>query len=441
MAVYGLEGSFTHTENGMKRADMMAAARVADRLNEVIIFRSTGPWSRRWIELGYPTKNFHVKGKSSDWGPQAGFVPYNGVYSKVGSDPVKALKGTQANDHGIHDHFAATTQLTLTKQEIDKQATDPEEDPPRRAIDRVTPIAGSEDLILVSTRTGDNKEFAFRAVFDKKANVYRIEVYEGQVGSNFFKLYQKRGTPLLVMTSSEAGASNRPMTGDYDLMAVCPSWNDYGSLTIKPVSKPGLNFVGKGAQPGLGFAGMHNFKATQIPDNAPLGSRLDAVLDMTTTTAAKKVGTSPGLNAALQPKARGADEHPDMGNLTPRILRCINELNTEMGGDTPFRRVHHNAESHRNAMFGALTGAEMQRGEGLPLTVFQPNRLCHGTQVADYQNVCTLETLDEFKTYAFRLNQAGYYVPRNWTWGMSARDSRGNFEHIGETLAARFKRT
>jgi hypothetical protein len=431
MAVYGLEASFSHTENGMKKDDMLAAARVADRLNEVIIFRSTGPWSRRWIELGYPTKNFHVKGKSSDWGPQAGFVPYNGVYSKVGSDPAKALKGTQANDHGLHDNFAARTQLTLTRQEINRQATDPEEDPPRKAIDKVLPIAGGEDLILIATRTGDHKEFAFRAVFDKAANAYRIEVYDENLGTNFYKLFEKRGAPLLVMTSSEAGANNRPMTGDYDLMSVCPSWNDYGSLSFKEVSKPGLNFTGKGLQPSLAFPGM------QRVGDGPLGSRLDKVMDMTSTTGARAPRDASG-----KPRPGiGRDEHGDMGNLTPRILRCINELNAEMGGNTPFRRVHHNAESHRNEIFGALTGREMQSGDGLPLTVFQPSRVLRGTPVAEYQSVCTLESLDEFKTYAFRLSQAGYYVPRNWTWGMSVRDSRANFEHIGETLAAKLKRS
>lgn len=431
MAVFGLEASFSHTENGMKKDDMLAAARVADRLNEVVIFRSTGPWSRRWIELGYPTKNFHVKGKSSDWGPQAGFVPYNGVYSKVGSDPAKALKGTQANDHGLHDHFAATTQLTLTRQEINRQATDPEEDPPRRAIDKILPIAGGEDLILIAARTGDKKEFAFRAVFNKAANAYRIEVYDERLGTNFYKLFEKRGTPLLVMTSSEQGANNRPMTGDYDLMAVCPSWNDYGSMTRAEVRKPGLNFVGKGLQPGLAFPGM------QRGDDGPFGSRLDKVMDMTSTTGARAPRDASG-----KPRPGiGREEHGDMGNLTPRILRCINELNAEMGGNTAFRRVHHNAESHRNEIFGALTGSEMARGEGLPLTVFQPGKVLRGTPVSTYQDVCTLETLDEFKTYAFRLSQAGYFVPRNWTWGMSIRDSRGNFEHIGQTLAARFKRT
>src|SRR3954469_21317718 len=106
MACFGLAASMAHKENGMIQADMVAARDVADLLNEVIIFRSTGPWSRRWIQRKYPTKNFHVKGKSSDWGPQAGFVPYDGRLSKVGADPLKAAKGTKANQHGIDTHYA-----------------------------------------------------------------------------------------------------------------------------------------------------------------------------------------------------------------------------------------------------------------------------------------------------------------------------------------------
>lgn len=64
MAEFGLTESFTHPENGMIESDMRACVRVASELDEVIIFRSTGPWSRRWIKARYPTKNFHVKGKS-----------------------------------------------------------------------------------------------------------------------------------------------------------------------------------------------------------------------------------------------------------------------------------------------------------------------------------------------------------------------------------------
>jgi len=94
--IVGFGASFSHNQNGMTREDMEAVKRVADRLDEVIIFRSTGPWSKRWLEKDHSSKNFHVKGKRSDWGPHAGLVPYDGIYSKVGYSPAKAAKGTAA---------------------------------------------------------------------------------------------------------------------------------------------------------------------------------------------------------------------------------------------------------------------------------------------------------------------------------------------------------
>lgn len=119
-------------------------------------------------------------------------------------------------------------------------------------------------------------------------------------------------------------------------------------------------------------------------------------------------------------------EHGDMGNLTPRILRCINMLNVHMGATgarSALRRVHHNAESHRNHIFGALTASQMGGGDGFPLTVFQPRALLtQGSPVRMYEDVCTLENMLEFRQYASLLDTAGYYVPKNWTWGMSIRD-------------------
>lgn len=120
------------------------------------------------------------------------------------------------------------------------------------------------------------------------------------------------------------------------------------------------------------------------------------------------------------------NEHSDMGNLTSRLLRCITALNAAMGatGDKASRRrVHHNAESHRNYRFGAITGDEMEGGnEGFPLTVFQPLALYAGKgaglPTARYNDICTLETFAEFKDYAAALHTAGFYVPKNWVWNM-----------------------
>ncbi|MDB4934365.1 MAG: hypothetical protein JWP87_1337 [Labilithrix sp.] len=448
MAVHGLQPSHLHKENGMTLGDMQACSRVAEKLNEVVIFRSTGPWSQRWIERDYPTKNFHVKGKSSDWGPQAGFVPRLGMYSKVGGAGDKETQGDNYNLDGIKHSYASTTHLSLTRKELEIQRDAIASG--RTALTEMHKVEGSEDYILIAERPTDHKRFAFRAVHSRwskdvntKGEEYKIYVFGIATGMKPLRalLFEKvsevaptsstsapseGGWPLQVMTSSEVGANNRPLTGDYDLMAVCPTWGNYGSRSVSAISKPGVNFGRKGgAEPGQTFQ---------------TNSNLDGVLDMRTNTGLKgqkvtfeKDGVmkqewrthgkdgfgASGYNKRAASTPGMSHEHGDMGNLTPRILRCVNELNLAMGQTGPFRRVHHNAESHRNVIFGGITGADMATGEAFPLTVFQPRLL----RVPGYhESVFTLENLGEFKSYATLLHDAGFYVPRSWVWGMSIRD-------------------
>jgi hypothetical protein len=295
--------------------------------------------------------------------------------------------------------------------ELKIQNTLPAEVPPRLAVHTMEPVPDSKDFFLFARRSGDKKEFAFRAVAN--GPLYYIHVYDETVGTKKGRLVFEQPVPLEVMTSSEAGAGNRPMTGDYDLMSVCPKWGNYGSTTLKPITKEGLDFTGKGVQKGLTFDADTN---------------MDKVLDMRTNTGAKPAGgvTNKTFQGLTKRDGGRLDEHGDMGNLTPRILRCINMLNIHMGATgarSALRRVHHNAESHRNAIFGALTASQMDGGDGFPLTVFQPRALlAQGSPVRVYEDVCTLESMIEFRQYATLLNMAGYYVPKNWTWGMSIRD-------------------
>lgn len=452
MVIIGLQQSFLHVDNGMTMEDMVACKLVADRLNEVIIFRSTGSWSMRWIEWHYPTKNFHVKGKSSDWGPQAGFVPYLGKYSKVGRDEIKAKEGTAANQDGIDHKFAAQVQLTLKYDELMMQVNDAAGNPPKKAVADLWPIDKSKDLLLRALRSGDDKPFSFRAVWEK-GDSYALFVYTGKdnAATLRYKSAAANGVfdpglkaefePLMVMTSAEKGADNRPMTGDYDLMAVCPPWHDYGAASSEAIVKAAVDFG-----PDRKTVGQH-FAA---------GRNLDKAMDMTTNSGAvgrtvdqggKQIKTT---FQGLTKRDAGKNEHKDMGNITGRILRCINALNAEMpNGASALRRVHHNAESHRNHIFGAISGAEMEGGDGVPLTVFQPSSLyrIHShkavSSTARYGDVSTFETLAEFKQYARLLQEAGYFVPRNWTWGMSVRDqvAAGDFGaldavYLGKSMIA-----
>jgi hypothetical protein len=440
------ERSFTHPENGMAWEDMEAIREVANRRNEVITFRSTGPWAKRWISEGFPTKGFHVKGKSSDWGPMAGLVPWEGRYSKVGHDVGKAAKGNAANAKGVHEGYAKHIALELTLDQIMMQCTVPEERPSRVAVFALWPIPDSPDKLLFARRSGDQAVFPFRAVAmgATKPNTYFIHGFPDGTTTDEITLSTMMGTPLLVMASTEEG-TDKPMTGDYDLFAICPSWGSYGTALGTNISIAGMTFVGKTPN-ALVF---------------PAGSGMDRVMDPRLHTAGGSFGGSPTsgdvdylnrrkryladlagrtpgshghatLSAQLQQlgilDSRGNEvaeapwlEHEDMGNLTPRILQCIMEMNEAMGVGTMglTRRVHHNAESHRFRQFAALNEEELKKGDGLPITVFQPARMSGkpALEATGYDRIDTLETWDEFRAYAQKLSAVGYYVPRNWIWG------------------------
>ena len=410
--IAGLGGSFAHEDNGMTMADMQATLNVARRLNTVIMFRSTGPWSLRWIERGYPTKNFHAKGKSSDWGPQAGFVPHEGEYSKVGHIPADAAKGTKKNNAGIRGGFINKVQLELTREELDIQQNRAAKG--RLALRSVEHIAGSADLILRATRPGDGADFSFLA--QESRGTYKIFVIDTENPNASTEMLARTAPfsqkPLNVMSSAEVGAGNRPMTGDYDLMAVCPTWNDYGRRALAPIHRDGLQFAPDGrrqfSQPGLDF---------------DAGVNMDQSLDMRLTTGAASYGHMDRTQGSMGVRPGDAlDEHDDMGNVTPRILECVNALNAEMGAGAN-RRVHHNAESHRSHIFGAITGNEMVEGEGLPITGFHPRML------GMYDEIVTITSFGAFENYANAMHQAGFYVPKNWTWNMSIRNRRGHIGH------------
>ena len=110
-----------------------------------------------------------------------------------------------------------------------------------------------------------------------------------------------------------------------------------------------------------------------------------------------------------------------MGNLTPRILRCINALNAAMGATGnkgAMRRVHHNAEALRPFLFGAIFGGEMlEKNEGFPFTMFHPTPLENA--LVQYGDVCTLHNMPEFSSWAAAVKASGYFIPKNWAWSQT----------------------
>lgn len=420
----GLAASFSNSRNGMVQKDMYASERVAARLGEVIVFRSTGPWAKRWIEKGHPTKNFHVKGKSSDWGPQAGLIPFDAMYSK------RPEKGsiedrTKACTKSVHEGWARGVPLILTRSEIDMQLT--RKEGVEVAVRRAMPTPDG-DMLLWAGPQGSADEYVFRGKkITGRGDALAINVYVDQDAArrtNAFRLADPGSTlattAMTVMASNEVGADDRGITGDYDLFVVIPTWAAYGGRVGRDIEVQGVKLIGVDAknQP-KGQTFVH-------------GQGMDNVLDPTLHTFGRPAHFGPRTQQATQRfdaavKETPRSEHKDMGNITPRVLICINALNQEMGAIGAAgvgRRVHHNAENYRNAMFGAMTKSDMLdtskggggHGDGFPLTAFlPPNPSLSGK----YGTCCTLENYFDLQGFGVDLHRAGYFVPKNSAWGLA----------------------
>jgi hypothetical protein len=373
----GPDAAVHHPDQGMTPADMKAVAKVAAERDEIIMFRDTGCWSRPYIALGHPTKPFHVKGKSSDWGPHAGLVPYNSEFSKAFKQK-DIDKGFALNKQAIKENYARPIPLFLDLGFIEANRLSPIGSGKRPPIDKMTaPRDGV--LYFYATKPNDDpsapgKKYVLmgKKVQDGRYQIYTFPPDAPVTDEKQLFLKESVAEPMLVMTVPGA---DLPITGDYDLFAICPSWKSYGRADQK--MDPTLDNPQQNA----------SYKRTQ--------ARIANGSDPNTLIAA---------NSKKQIDAAKTPEDPDRGNLTPRILAVVHALVAAMGGKYP--RVHHNAESGRPF----APGAE----DGFPLTTFHPKIGVGGYNFLD----ATINDLGDLKDYFTKLYAGGYYPPRNHAWKM-----------------------
>lgn len=394
--------SNTHPNQGMTTADMAAVARVATTRNEIIMFRDTGCWSRPYIAAGHPTKPFHVKGKSSDWGPHAGLVPYHSEFSKAFKDK-DIEKGFDLNRKAIAENFARPIPLFLTMKFIREELLIDKGHPPRPPIDRMT-VPRDGVLYFFCTKPNDNPTLPGKkyVLFGKEVGPGKYQIFTfpfdaAQTNERHLFLKESMGEPMLVMTVPGA---DLPITGDYDLFAVCPSWSGFGSMDRK--MDPTLDNPPQNASFNRTKIKADNWvpgvaAVRQWEHGGPLNQWIARETMVTRVNVAQQ--SLDKINAAVTP------EDPDRGNLTPRIAAVISNLVGAMGGRYP--RVHHNAESGRPFAPDAQ--------DGLPLTTFHPK-----TGIGGYGFLhATIDNVGDLRDYFSRLYHGGYFPPRNHSWGMS----------------------
>lgn len=292
--------------SGMPLSHAHCFQKVANQMNCMIACRSVGKYATGLILENYASKGFHVKTKSCNWGPMAGFVLSDPRFSKKGMSGVESQR--KATDKALK-HGATEIPIYISEKRI-------------KAL---------EELGCISSTGGGkiNKKFYTAHPVGNEGNTMRFVLKRetfapGADGLQLWAVCYDRGEtakttsyrgeanagdnesllPVMALVNPECGTALRASyrsasTGDYDLWGVWPAAKKY--------------------QP----AGL---------DRRPV----------------------PGSShRPLSYKTFGKHEDPDLGNITGRIIQVKDKLNAAINsaGYKGGNMVHHSDEVGRPQVF------------------------------------------------------------------------------------------
>src|SRR5215475_8194203 len=186
---------------------------VARQNNQFILFRKVEKWATGLIKENFATKNLHVKGKSSTWGPQAGFICCDQGLSKLHGSPAATVESFNHKiDESVRERFAVKAPLVISQKRMMALST-------MGAIESVGQGQGGRWIVTSRGETFHllplelakaEQRAALRDFRDTNGLwVFRETTVRGQIKD--FK--------LVTVLANMAGA---PLTADYDLFAICP---------------------------------------------------------------------------------------------------------------------------------------------------------------------------------------------------------------------------
>lgn len=194
--------------SGIPATHLKTLSNYAIQENLIYGIRPISPLATSLIEAGYPTKPLSIKGKSADWGPQAGFICVDQNFSKLVGQPERVEKYNALISKNIENGEAVGVPLVITND---------------RVIELIEkdclisfPSVGKNRVLYAKSSALDGQIFQFDAIHQPNGD-YRIEI---------------DGKPIYVLSQPEI---HEPFVPDYDLLLVAPHIGDYGTLdTVVP---------------------------------------------------------------------------------------------------------------------------------------------------------------------------------------------------------------
>ena len=312
-----------HPLQGMSQKHMDAFAAVAKKRKEIIMVRPVSVWAKSLIKAGFPTKGFHVKAKSSNWGPQCGLIvsdPDLAWLSKTGRGRKQEANKTSITNALKEKQPTVPLELSWDRiEELNKK-----EDPSTKAKPITTIKREKEHLILTGIcPNSDPRErkvefWAYYTGTKKGKKNYKIHVIlkEDTIGGG--KQLKALGVihPIWVFSGPTEDGSQKPLVADYDLLGVCPRWADWDAKKDIPIIPVAIR--GKAADRCVEY-----FK------------ELQRRRDLRRLAEEKPLDALPPHRSRKKNKAgsevKRYEEHVDYGNWSVRVRDCVLDLNKQMG--------------------------------------------------------------------------------------------------------------
>ncbi|MYM59194.1 hypothetical protein GTG28_08160 [Vibrio sp. OCN044] len=228
-------------QSGIVPAHKNIIINTAKRHDCIVMIRPVNPLSTALIEEGYATKDLHVKGKSSDWGPQAGFICCDQSYSKlVHKGQVEIEKFNRKVTESIRDGYAKAVPLLISGERLQSLINQ----------QMLHVISKSEGYIKVTSHGKPHQGFILypneRMPISEYAHFYRryhadilpmLKVMPHLKKGYWVMTKGQKIEPLMVLAEP---SNSVPLTADYDLFCVAPHLSQFSSekpTRLKPVVK------------------------------------------------------------------------------------------------------------------------------------------------------------------------------------------------------------
>ncbi|WP_336192774.1 anthrax toxin-like adenylyl cyclase domain-containing protein [Providencia stuartii] len=196
--------------SGLVSTHLAPLQAVAQTQNCIIGIRPVDRLATDLIAAGYPTKGFHIKGKSASWGAQAGLICTDQRFSKLENKSTEQIKKyNRLIEQCIAEQHAESVPLAVTYDRLHTLCQ-------LKAIDSLS--LENEDGVIQFTATAPSLQtYQFEAKWDAGYQRYLVSYH---------------GKQLQVLSPKQ---STLPLTADYDLLLIGPCLEDFGVKDNLPI--------------------------------------------------------------------------------------------------------------------------------------------------------------------------------------------------------------